>query len=68
MATIGSFASRVDTYTGIITTLTVKAKTVIKPITKITDNPPDYRVFAAGVEIGAAWSATAKAQVIRTSR
>ncbi len=33
----------------------------IKPITKTVENAPDYRVYAAGVEIGAAWSKTSEA-------
>jgi uncharacterized protein (DUF736 family) len=62
MATIGNFTREGDNFTGTITTLSLKAKTVIKPVTKLSESAPDYRVYAAGVEIGAAWSATSKAQ------
>ena len=61
MATIGTFTREGDNFTGTITTLSLKAKTVIKPVTKVSENAPDFRIFAAGVEIGAAWSATSKA-------
>jgi uncharacterized protein (DUF736 family) len=61
MATIGTFTREGDTFTGNITTLSLKAKTVIKAIPKVSEQAPDFRVFAAGVEIGAAWSATSKA-------
>jgi uncharacterized protein (DUF736 family) len=60
MATIGTFTREGDNYTGSITTLSLKAKTVIKPVTKLSENAPDFRIYAAGVEIGAAWSATSK--------
>jgi uncharacterized protein (DUF736 family) len=61
MATIGNFTREGDGYTGTITTLALKAKTVIKPVTKTSDQAPDFRVYAAGVEIGAGWSAMSKA-------
>jgi uncharacterized protein (DUF736 family) len=61
MATIGTFTREGDNYTGTITTLSLKAKTVIKPVDKVSEQAPDFRIFAAGVEIGAAWSATSKA-------
>jgi uncharacterized protein (DUF736 family) len=61
MATIGTFTREGENYTGTITTLSLKAKTVIKPVSKVSEQAPDYRVFAAGVEIGAGWSATSKA-------
>jgi uncharacterized protein (DUF736 family) len=61
MATIGTFIKDGDSFTGSITTLSLKSKTVIRAIAKASDQAPDFRVFAAGVEIGAAWSATSKA-------
>ena len=61
MASIGTFTREGDNFTGTITTLSLKAKTVIKPVSKQSENAPDFRVYAAGVEIGAAWSATSKA-------
>jgi uncharacterized protein (DUF736 family) len=62
MATIGNFTREGSDFTGTITTLSLKAKAVIKPVLKFSENAPDFRIFAAGVEIGAAWSATSKSE------
>lgn len=61
MATIGSFTRDGDGFVGTITTMALKAKAAFKPIGKTSENAPDYRIYAGGVEIGAAWSATSKA-------
>ncbi len=61
MANIGTFTRDGDTFAGTITTLAVKAKTTIKPVAKTNDQAPDFRVYASGAEIGAAWSVTSKA-------
>ena len=61
MTTIGTFTRNGTEYFGTITTLTVKAKASIKPVEKANDQAPDYRLYAGGVEIGAAWSMTSKA-------
>ena len=61
MTTIGTFTRDGDAYTGNITTLALKAKTTIKPVAKVSDQAPDFRVYASGVEIGAAWSVISKA-------
>jgi len=61
MTTIGNFRSEADGFTGTIATLALKAKVAIKPVTKTVENAPDFRVYAAGVEIGAAWSKTSEA-------
>lgn len=61
MANIGTFTREGEAFTGTITTLALKAKTTIKAVTKVSEQAPDFRVYAAGVEIGAAWSATSKA-------
>ena len=60
MTTIGTFTRDGDSFTGTIATLALKAKVAIKPVTKTVENAPDYRVYAAGVEIGAAWSKTSE--------
>lgn len=60
MAIIGSFQRENDGFIGAISTLALKAKTTIKLISKSSDQAPDYRVYASGVEIGAAWSAISK--------
>jgi uncharacterized protein (DUF736 family) len=62
MSTIGTFAREGESYIGAIKTLTIKTKASIKPVEKTADRAPDYRVYADGVEIGAAWSMTSKAE------
>ncbi len=61
MTTIGTFTRDGDGFAGTITTLALKAKATIKPNEKKGENAPDYRVYSAGVEIGAAWSKTSEA-------
>lgn len=56
MTTIGTFAREGDSFTGIIATLALKTKASIRPNTKTAEHAPDYRVYASGAEIGAAWS------------
>jgi len=58
MATIGTFTKTGDTFTGAVKTLSISAKTTIKPSEKASDKAPDYRIFAAQVEFGAAWKKT----------
>jgi len=61
MTTIGTFANDGDSYTGTINTLALKAKAAIKPNSKTAEHAPDYRIFASGAEIGAAWSRVSEA-------
>jgi len=59
MATIGTFTKSGDTFTGTVKTLSISAKTTIKPADKASDKAPDYRIFAnQAVEFGAAWKKT----------
>ena len=60
MATIGTFtrSNGGNTYTGAVKTLSITAKTAIKPADKASDKAPDHRVFANQVEFGAAWKRT----------
>jgi uncharacterized protein (DUF736 family) len=58
MTTIGTFTRDGDGFTGSIATLAIKTKAAIRPAEKATEKGPDYRVYAGGVEIGAAWSKT----------
>jgi uncharacterized protein (DUF736 family) len=60
MATIGTLTKQDVSFTGALTTLTVKAKVTISPIDKTGEKCPDFRVYAGNAEIGAAWSATSK--------
>ena len=60
MANIGSFTRDGDKFSGAITTLALKAKATIQPINKTNAAMPDYRIYAGGAEIGAAWTMTSK--------
>lgn len=62
MATIGNFSTDGDGFTGTLSTLTLKAKAAILPNRKVNDRAPDFRVYAAGIEVGAAWRRTSQAQ------
>jgi uncharacterized protein (DUF736 family) len=61
MTTIGTFTRDGNGFVGAISTLTLKTKANLKPIERTSEQAPDYRVYSAGVEIGAAWSMTSKA-------
>ena len=61
MTTIGTFTREGDTFTGTIMTLALKAKAAIKPNNKTAEHAPDYRIYASGAEIGAAWSKVSEA-------
>jgi uncharacterized protein (DUF736 family) len=61
MTTIGTFTRDGEGFTGTIATLAIKAKAAIRPNAKTVENAPDYRIYASGVEIGAAWSKTSEA-------
>ena len=60
MATIGTFTRSAGTnsFTGAVKTLSINAKTTIKPADKTNDKAPDYRIFQGSVEFGAAWKKT----------
>lgn len=47
-------------YTGSVSTLAVKANIRIAPVDKTSEKAPDYRVTAAGAEIGAGWTQMSK--------
>lgn len=48
------------TFTGTITSLTLKAKTTFRPIEKEGEKAPDYRVTVGTVECGAGWKKTSR--------
>jgi len=50
MATIGTFTKTGESFTGAVNTLSINAKTTIKPSDKTSDKAPDYRVFAGTVD------------------
>jgi len=47
-------------FTGTITSLTLKAKTAIRPVEKESDKAPDYRLTVGTVECGAGWKKTSR--------
>ncbi len=50
MATIGTFTRSGDSFTGAVKTLSINAKTAIKPAEKASDKAPDYRIFQGSVD------------------
>lgn len=57
---LGTFTRDGDKFTGTITTLAFKAKAIVQPIDKVSAFSPDFRIYASGAEIGAAWTMTSK--------
>ncbi|NHK27110.1 DUF736 domain-containing protein [Parvularcula flava] len=56
MAQIGSFTLKDGRYTGTIRTMTINVKAQLVPNKdKANDDAPDYRLYAGGAELGAAW-------------
>ena len=62
MAIIGTFTRTADgKLSGNLKTLTLGTKLHFAPETnKSKDNAPDYRIFLATIEVGAAWRKTAR--------
>jgi len=61
MAQIGSFTAKDGKYTGTIRTMTINVKSQIVPNAKKTsEDAPDFRVYAGGAELGAAWRQESK--------
>jgi len=58
---LGSFTREGDNFKGEIATLELKANAVFRQIDKTSDRMPDFRIYARGAEIGAAWASTSKA-------
>ncbi|MCB1556922.1 MAG: DUF736 domain-containing protein [Alphaproteobacteria bacterium] len=62
--TLGTFTKQEDgSFTGTLKTLNVTAALTIVPVTKLSENAPDFRVYAGNgqrYEVGAAWSQVAK--------
>jgi uncharacterized protein (DUF736 family) len=58
MATIGTFTAHQGGYVGTIRTLTINVKTKLVPNkARANSKAPDFRVYAGGAELGAAWRA-----------
>lgn len=61
MATIGTFTRSRDGYAGSIRTPTLNIQLVqLRLNDKADDKEPDYRIFAGGLEFGAAWKRTSR--------
>ncbi len=61
MAQIGSFTAKDGKYTGTIRTMTINVKAQLVPNNKkTTEGAPDYRLYAGGAELGAAWREESK--------
>lgn len=55
MATIGTFTSTENGFTGSIRTLALNVKARITRVDNPSEKGPQFRVFAGSVELGAAW-------------
>ncbi|UXS43040.1 DUF736 domain-containing protein (plasmid) [Agrobacterium tumefaciens] len=61
MATIGTFTSTANGFTGTIKTLNLNVKARFERIDNPSDKGPHFRIFAAAnVELGAAWQKVSK--------
>lgn len=56
MATIGTFTRSTSGFSGSVKTLNLNVKTVkLVPAESDNDKGPDFRIFSAATEFGAAW-------------
>ena len=61
MAQIGTFTQKDGKFTGTIRTMTINVKSQIIPNAKKAHaDAPDFRVYAGGAELGAAWRQESK--------
>lgn len=60
MATIGTFTSTENGFTGSIRTLALNVKARISRVKNLSDKGPQFRVYAGSVELGAAWQRTSE--------
>tara|TARA_R110000787_G_scaffold87296_1_gene186054 strand:+ start:462 stop:770 length:309 start_codon:yes stop_codon:yes gene_type:complete len=61
MAQIGTFTHKDGTWTGTIRTMTINVKAQLVPNkSKANEDAPDYRLYAGGAELGAAWRQDSK--------
>ncbi|RWV83328.1 hypothetical protein GW17_00055091 [Ensete ventricosum] len=60
MATIGTFTSNGNGFTGSIRTLTLNVKAKLTRVENPSEKGPHFRIFAGTVELGAAWQKTAR--------
>ncbi|BCH19532.1 DUF736 domain-containing protein [Mesorhizobium sp. L-2-11] len=55
MATIGTFTSSGNGFTGTIKTLNLNVKAKLVRVDNPSDKGPHFRIFSGAVELGAAW-------------
>ncbi|MBU0832424.1 MAG: DUF736 domain-containing protein [Alphaproteobacteria bacterium] len=60
MATIGTFTSSENGFSGAIRTLALHVKARIARVENPSDKGPQFRVYAGNVELGAAWQKTSE--------
>ena len=60
MATIGTFTSNENGFSGAIRTLALHVKARIARVENPSEKGPQFRVFAGNVELGAAWQKTSE--------
>ena len=60
MATIGTFTSTENGFSGSIHTLALNVKARIARIENPSDKGPHFRIYAGNVELGAAWQKTSE--------
>lgn len=60
MATIGTFTSNENGFTGSIRTLALNVKARIIRVENPSEKGPQFRVYAGPVELGAAWQKTSE--------
>lgn len=60
MAQIGAFTLKDGAWTGTIRTMTINVKAQLVPNKEKANGAPDYRLYAGGAELGAAWRQDSK--------
>ena len=55
MATIGTFTTNTNGFTGTISTLALNVTARIARVENPSDKGPHFRIYAGNVELGAAW-------------
>jgi len=60
MAQIGAFTLKDGAWTGTIRTMTINVKAQLVPNKEKANGGPDFRLYAGGAELGAAWRQDSK--------
>lgn len=60
MAQIGAFTMKDGAWTGTIRTMTINVKAQLVPNKEKANGAPDFRLYAGGAELGAAWRQDSK--------